>query len=100
MKLFLKSSFILAVILGLVLTQSPTNPPAQNSGQGTPSGSGVMRGNNAGPPNGPSNLPPEQPGISDKLANITDTRLVQAKNILQYLPPVEQDLIAGKFIFF
>jgi len=52
-----------------------------------------MRSGNA--PQGPSNLPPQEPGITDKLANITDTRMTVLKEIFKYLPPVEQDLIAG-----
>lgn len=78
----IKSSLILATILfGIVLSQ----------------GSGKMRSGEK--PNGPNNMPPQKPGITDKLANVTDSRLVNLKNILQYLPPVEQDLIAGKLFF-
>ena len=121
MKHIIKTSFILAtILLGVVLSQSAapqngtqvlpqngtqpqqngTQPqqsgtqPQQSGSQGGPSGSGMMRSGNK--PDGPSNVPPQQPGITDKLANITDSRFVMLKNILQYLPPVEQDLLAGK----
>lgn len=114
MRHIIKTSFILAtIVLGAVLSQTPEqNSTAANgtavpsapqngtqpSGSGPrPSGSGVMRSGNA--PQGPSNLPPQEPGITDKLAAITDTRLVSLRNILQFLPPVEQDLIAGNFFF-
>jgi hypothetical protein len=75
----------------------------QGSGQGSgsgakPSGSGGMRSGNA--PTGPSNLPPQEPGITDALAAVTDSRIINLKKILQYLPPNEQDLIAGKFCLF
>ena len=103
MRHIIKTSFILAtILLGVVFSQNATAPatgnqaPPSGSG-GRPSGSGVMRSGSK--PEGPSNLPPQQPGITDKLANITDTRLVNLKNILQYLPPVEQDLIAGNLFF-
>jgi len=106
MRQIIKISFILAtIVLGAVLSQAAQNgttvpSPAQNGTQAQspgqkPSGSGVMRSGNA--PQGPSNMPPQEPGITDKLAAITDTRLINLKQILQYLPPVEQDLIAGKF---
>jgi hypothetical protein len=117
MRHIIKTSFILAtIVLGAVFAQTPVQnsatvngsqlPPPQtgtntNQPQGSgqnPSGSGVMRSGNA--PQGPSNLPPQEPGITDKLAAITDNRLVSLKKILQYLPPVEQDLIAGKKSFF
>jgi hypothetical protein len=105
MRQIIKISFILAtIVLGSVFCQAAQNgtivsPPAQNGTQAqspgqNPSGSGVMRSGNA--PQGPSNMPPQEPGITDKLAVITDSRLVNLKQILQYLPPVEQDLIAGK----
>lgn len=78
MRLMIRTSLILAtILLGVVFSQ----------------GSGKMRSGSK--PNGPSNLPPQEPGITDKLANVTDSRLINLKNILQYLPPVEQDLIAG-----
>ena len=115
MRNIIKSSFILAtILLGVVISQASAQngtaangtqlPPPSNNGtqpqpsgsQGTPSGSGVMRSGNK--PEGPSNMPPQQPGITDKLANVTDSRLVNLKNILQYLPPAEQDLIAGNFL--
>lgn len=110
MKYLIKTSFILAtILLSVVISQDPaqngtaTNgsqlpPPSVNGTQPTgsqsrPRGSGVMRSGNA--PQGPSNLPPLEPGITDKLANITDTRMTVLKEIFKYLPPVEQDLIAG-----
>lgn len=116
MRHIIKASFILAtIVLGAVFAQAPAQnstavngsqlPPSQNgtstnqpksSGQ-KPSGSGVMRSGNA--PQGPSNLPPQEPGITDNLAAITDNRLVALKKILQYLPPNEQDLIASKYFF-
>jgi len=86
MKNMVKMSLILATILlgllGVVFSQE----------------SGKMRSGNK--PFGPSNIPPERPGITDKLANITDSRLVNLKNILQYLPSNEQDLIAGYVTLF
>lgn len=113
MRHIIKTSFILAtIVLGAVFCQAPANttvngsalpPPPQNGTATTPQGSnqrpkgsGVMRSGSA--PQGPSNLPPQEPGITDKLAAITDNTLVNLKNILQYLPPVEQDLIAGNFL--
>ena len=113
MKTFLKTILKVSImILGIVISQNTTNgtapapqnnsagvPPPQNNGTARPppqnNGNGVMR--NGTKPEGPSNLPPQKPAITDKLAAITDTRLVNLKNILQYLPPIEQDLIADCF---
>ena len=75
---------------------SGSQQPPNNGTQGSGTGSGVMRSGQG--PEGPSNVPPQQPGISDKLAAITDSRLVSLKLILQYLPSVEQDLIAGNYL--
>ena len=47
-------------------------------------------------PEGRSNMRHLQPRIKDKLANFIYLRLVNLIIILQYFPPVEQDLIAGK----
>ena len=39
-------------------------------------------------------MPPEEGGFSDKLADIDDEKLYQVKNVLKFLPMVEQDLLA------
>ena len=46
-----------------------------------------------------SKIPPKQPKNTDKVIAITDERFAPLKPILAYLPPVEQDLIAGKIFF-
>ena len=119
MKQAIKSSLIIdAIIIGGVLSQTATpntqNPPPQQNGtvqnqtqgqgqQGQqrpprPQGTGSM--GNGARPDGPNNLPPQIPGITAKLGNITDDTLTKLRNILQYLPPIEQDLIAGNFLIF
>jgi hypothetical protein len=68
---------------------------------GSVMGSGFgMRGESGMAPEGPRNLPPQNGGYSDKLASITDSRIFVVKEILKFLPPVEQDLLAGKLFFF
>ena len=84
----------------------PTTPrPPQPSTNGTipnseirprPSGSG-LRGESGKRPEGPSNIPPKDGGYSDKLAAITDAKILKVKNVLRFLPLVEQDLLAGNF---
>jgi hypothetical protein len=84
----------------------PTTPRPQPSTNGTipnseirprPSGSG-LRGESGKRPEGPSNIPPKDGGYSDKLAAITDAKILKVKNVLRFLPLVEQDLLAGKFL--
>ena len=103
MKQGMKSILVISlIIIGVV---SPQTPPQQQNGTGQnktkgegqnrPQGNGTMR--NGPKPDGPNNLPPQVPGITDKLAAITDNTLTRLRNILQYLPPLEQDLIADCF---
>lgn len=123
MKIEIKSSIlILMLFFGYIATQSQeiansaANPSASVSGSGisgSASGSGRppkgkgkpgkgfgMRGKDGKRPDGPRNLPPKNGGYSDKLAAITDEKIFQVKNVLRYLPLVEQDLLAGIFLFF
>ena len=104
MRQIIKTWFILAtIVLGAVFCQAPAQnnstlpSPPQNGTQ--PQSSGLMpKGSGSGnAPQGPSNIPPQEPGITDKLAAVTDSRLISLKQILQYMPSIEQDLIAGKF---
>lgn len=104
---------LLAILSGLILSQGnstnsnntePSGPAPSGSPSGPrPSGKGPrpsgkgMRGENGKRPDGPRNLPPSDGGFSDKINNITDSKIFMVKNIIKYLPPVEQDLLAGKF---
>jgi hypothetical protein len=64
-----------------------------------PSGSGPgLRGESGKRPDGPSNIPPANGGYSDKLAAITDEKILKVKNVLRFLPTIEQDLLAGSFL--
>ncbi len=127
MRHIMKTSFILAfILLGAVFTQDtttqqPTAPaptsqpstPATTSQPSAPAPSGQPSGPppsgqpSGPPPSGqgqgsgkpPQNLPPQEPALTEKLAAITDSRLSVIKNILKYLAPIEQDLIAG-IVFF
>lgn len=99
-KIFKASLLIFSLLAGITLSQNSTLPNGSMvlplSGM-RPSGSGMgLRGPSGERPQGPSNLPPANGGFSDKLANITDSKILIVKNVLQYLPPVEQDLLAGK----
>ena len=110
----IKSSILIFILLaGIIISQdatttpaaeSPVVPTASTSGSGSGSGSGKgsgygMRGESGKRPDGPSNLPPANGGFSDKIAAITDSKIFIVKNILKYLPLVEQDLLAGMYIY-
>jgi hypothetical protein len=45
-------------------------------------------------------MPPKNGGYSDKIAAITDEKLYQVKEVIKFLPLVEQDLLAGNLLNF
>jgi len=120
MKAKIKTSIlIITLLVGIISSQNATAsnstsvnasgsvPPPSVSGSpsgspsGKPSGSGKgLRGESGQRPDGPRNLPPKNGGYSDKLSEITDEKIFKVKNVLRFLPLVEQDLLAGNLLFF
>ena len=73
----------------------PTNTKPSGVSPSVPKPSGGLRGESGKKPEGPSNIPPKEGGYSDKLAAISDEKVLRLKNLLKFLPRTEQDLLAG-----
>jgi hypothetical protein len=90
------ATIVLALSMIICQTASGTNstntpPPSNGPPSGPPPSSGA--------PFSSLNLPPfENPRLTDALSAINDPYLNSLKNILIYLPPMEQDVIAQCFI--
>ena len=106
MRVVIKTILIFSLLAGIILCEtdvreltqiqsgSSSGPTGTASGSGSGSGFG-LRGKSGVKPDGPRNLPPKNGGYSEKLAAITDEKIFQVKEVLKFLPMVEQDLLAG-----
>merc|ERR1712032_1508861 len=104
MKAQIKAILIISLLSGIIISQELTgnstspseyaNSPSSSAPSGSASGSGKgprpygkgkWRGSGGKRPDGPKNMPPKEGGYSDKIANITDEKLYQVKNVLKFL---------------